>query len=76
MNQHFLHEHTLVGGFNPLKNMKVSWDDSSQYTEKYKMFQTTNQYTIWLYDGNSLHPLTNAANIAVDMDFLEMIVLV
>jgi|OrbCmetagenome_4_1107370.scaffolds.fasta_scaffold358392_1 hypothetical protein len=25
----------LVGGFNtPLKNMKVSWDDYSQYMEK------------------------------------------
>jgi len=31
----------LVAGFTPLKNMKVSWDDSSQYMEK--MFQTTNQ---------------------------------
>ena len=28
----------------PLKNMKVSWDDSSQYMESLKiMFQTTNQ---------------------------------
>jgi len=27
----------------PLKNMKVSWDDYSQYMEKSKMFQTTNQ---------------------------------
>jgi len=26
----------------PLKNMKVSWDDYSQYMGK-KMFQTTNQ---------------------------------
>ena len=25
------------------KNMKVSWDDSSQYMEKQNMFQTTNQ---------------------------------
>jgi hypothetical protein len=24
----------VVGGFNPLKNMKVSWDDYSQYMEK------------------------------------------
>ena len=33
----------LVGGWpTPLKNMKVSWDDYSQYMEK-KMFQTTNQ---------------------------------
>jgi hypothetical protein len=23
----------LVGGFNPLKTMKVSWDDYSQYME-------------------------------------------
>ena len=30
----------LVGGI-PLKNMRVSWDDDSQYTEKQKMFQTT-----------------------------------
>jgi hypothetical protein len=33
----------LVGGIpTPLKNLKVSWDYSSQYMEK-KMFQTTNQ---------------------------------
>ena len=31
---------------NPLKNMKVNWDDYSQYVGKYKMFQTTNQLTI------------------------------
>ena len=28
--------------------MKVKWDDFSQYMEKEKMFQTTNQY-IYLY---------------------------
>ena len=35
----------LVGGIpTPLKNMKVSWDDFSQYImENRKMFQTTNQ---------------------------------
>ena len=32
----------LVGGLTPLKNMKVSWDHCSQYTEQ-QMFQTTNQ---------------------------------
>ena len=37
------HIQYLVGGFNPLKNIKVSWDDYSQYMEKLKMFQTTNQ---------------------------------
>ena len=37
---------SLVGGIpTPLKNhgVKVSWDDYSQYIEKWKMFQTTNQ---------------------------------
>jgi hypothetical protein len=35
----------LVGGIpTPMKNMKVSWDYYSQYMEKYKMFQTTNQF--------------------------------
>ena len=29
--------------YTPLKNIKVSWDDSSQYMEKWKMIQTTNQ---------------------------------
>ena len=29
--------------WNPLKNMKVSWDDYSQYMETYKLFQSTNQ---------------------------------
>ena len=35
----------LVGGIpTTLKNMKVSWDYSSQYMEKIEfMFQTTNQ---------------------------------
>ena len=38
----------LVGGWpTPLKNMKVSWDDYSQYMEK-KMFQTTSQLMIFL----------------------------
>ena len=38
----------LVGGIpTPLKNMKVSWDDDSQYMGKYKMFQTTNQLLIY-----------------------------
>ena len=37
-------EKNLVGGIpTPLKNMKVSWDDYSQYMEKEKRFQTTNQ---------------------------------
>ena len=30
----------------PLKNMKISWDDYSQYMEKYILFQTTNQYNM------------------------------
>ena len=41
-------ERLLVGGFNPLKNMKVSWDDDiSQYMEK--MFETTvlNRWFVW-----------------------------
>ena len=33
----------LIGGFTPLKNMQVSWDDYSQYMEKIEVFQTTNQ---------------------------------
>jgi len=40
--------HTLlVGGIpTPLKNMKVSWDGSSQLNAKIKaMFQTTNQFS-------------------------------
>ena len=34
----------LVGGFNPLKNMKVNWDDDipNRWKNK-KMFLTTNQ---------------------------------
>ena len=35
----------LVGGFNPSEKYESvgSWDDYSQYLEKQKMFQTTNQ---------------------------------
>jgi len=37
----------LVGGIpTPLKRMKVSWGYYSQYMEKQKMFQTTNQITL------------------------------
>ena len=37
-------KHNLIGGIpTPLKNMEVRLDDSSQYMETYKMFQTTNQ---------------------------------
>ena len=37
----------LVGGIpTPLKSMKVSWGYYSQYMEKQKMFQTTNQITL------------------------------
>ena len=35
--------HQLVGGLNPLKNLKVNWDDEIPNTWKKKMFQTTNQ---------------------------------
>ena len=39
----------LVGGIpTPLKNMKVTWDHYSQYIMEQKMFQTTNQYYIFL----------------------------
>ena len=38
---HDFKKYDLFGGFNPLKNMKVRWDDYSQYMKK--MFQTTNQ---------------------------------
>ena len=35
----------LVGGFNPFeKYYIVNWDYYSQCIEKWKMFQTTNQY--------------------------------
>ena len=40
----FNEKYILVGGWaTPLKNMKVSWDDDSQYMEKQEMFQATNQ---------------------------------
>ena len=45
----------LVGGIpTPLKNMKVSWADYSQYMESHKIpwFQTTNQ--IWMWDDAAL----------------------
>jgi len=42
----------LVGGIpTPLKNMKVSLDDYSQYMEKTKMFQTTNQKIVNINRG-------------------------
>ena len=33
----------LVDGFNPLKNVKVSWDDSSQYMESHKIHVPNHQ---------------------------------
>ena len=41
----------------PLKNMKVNWDDDSQYMGKYKMFQTTNQYQL-VIRISSIHSIT------------------
>jgi hypothetical protein len=38
----------LVVEPTPLKNMKVRWDDYSQYTEKVNMFQTTNQNILYI----------------------------
>jgi hypothetical protein len=43
----YTYTHNLVGGSTPLNNMKISWDDYSQYMEKI-MFQTTNQCLMWL----------------------------
>ena len=39
----YIYNHIYMSGwwFQP-KDMKVHWDDSSQYMEKQKMFQTTN----------------------------------
>ena len=34
--------------------MNVNWDDDSQYMEKYKMFQTTNQKSFLVYQHMSL----------------------
>ena len=41
----------LVGGFNPLKNMKVSWDDYSQYMEKLKCSKPPGITWIWTTCG-------------------------
>ena len=47
----------LVGGIpTPLNNIKVSRDDSSQYMEKKKMFQTTNQIYIYIYSIPPVRP--------------------
>jgi len=50
--KHVIKCYILVGGIpTPLKNMKVSWDNDSQYIyiwKNQKMFQTTNQY-IYIY---------------------------
>jgi len=48
----------LVGGIpTPLKNVKASWDDDSQYMESHKKcskhFQTTNQ----LLSGSNIPPI-------------------
>jgi hypothetical protein len=39
----------MVGGFNPSEKILISWDYHSQYMEKLKMFQTTNQIYIYMY---------------------------
>ena len=48
----------LVGGVpTPLKNMNVSWDYYSQYMEKSKMIQNTNQMT---YDNIRFIMISNS----------------
>ena len=44
--------HSWLVVSTPLENMKVNWDDYSQYMEKQKMFQTTNQ--VIYYDNYAL----------------------
>ena len=54
--KHVIKCYILVGGIpTPLKNMKVSWDNDSQYIyiwKNKKMFQTTNQY---IYTSKGLY---------------------
>ena len=59
----------LVGGFNSLKYMKVSWDYYSQYMESHKIpwFQsppTSNHYHIY---SNVITVILSAVCIAVVM---------
>jgi len=45
----YIYIHIWLVVSTPLKNIKVSWDDYSQYMENYKMFQNTNQICIPTY---------------------------
>ena len=46
----YIYIYWLVVYLHLWKNMKVSWDDSPQYMEKWNMFRTTNQHTfIYIY---------------------------
>ena len=50
----------LVGGWpTPLKNMKVSCDDYSQYMETNKMCQTTNQNVVYCYNRRKFRSQTS-----------------
>ena len=53
----------------PLKNMKVSWDYYSHNVEKYKMFQTTNQIGMTIWDPNFIRTV-RAENFGKDCHFL------
>ena len=58
--------------FEPLwKNMKVNWDDYSQYMGKYKMFQTTNQLSTVAYWAETTTPKRNEKYIEIQDDFLS-----
>ena len=45
--------------FQPLWKILVSWDDYSQYMEKWKMFQTTNQSYVYLSSYRSIDLCTH-----------------
>ena len=53
--------------FQPLWKIWVSWDDYSQYMEKWKMFQTTNQFidtSFWHMMKTYLSPLLSLVDLS------------
>ena len=63
----------LVGGFNPSEKILVSWCDYSHILWKiYIMFQTTNQYIIYIYSAIIIQHHPSASIVASCLETPQM----
>ena len=69
----YIYIYILVGGFNPSEKILVSWCDYSHILWKiYIMFQTTNQYIIYIYSAIIIQHHPSASIVASCLETPQM----